>query len=334
MNEQFYRGLIVEYEKKRNRALAQAEQLKKETYEKFPELQSLDEQIQQIGLSFSKALIRSENNSSIKSWEGKLNELKNKKQELLKNAGLAPNAFEPVFECKACNDTGFVAGGMCSCYKQELINIAYKQANLDLIENDNFQVFDEKLYSDNKDIEKYETSVSPRENILKIKNRCLNFVERFDQADTKNLLFIGDPGLGKTFLSNCIAKELLENGKNVIYQTSARLLDMVMDYKMRFDRGDNFKEAEYNKLFEVKLLIIDDLGTEPQNPARLAELFTIINTRLLTQKTKLTRTMLSTNLSLEELNRFYDDRLMSRILGEFDICKFFGEDIRIKKRAG
>lgn len=332
--------LISGYEKKRNRALADAEWKKREMTEKYPELQSIEEQVQQIGLSYTKAMLHineEDQNSYVQSLNMKLKQLKKSKQDIFERIGVPLNAFEPAFECMICKDTGFIEekSQMCSCYKQRLINCAYKQANLDLIDIDNFQSFEEKLYSDEQDVGKYGTKTSPRENILRIKKKCLDFIEDFDKQDTKNLLLIGDPGIGKTFMSNCIAKELLEREKTVIYQTASRLLDMVMDYKMRYDRQEHFKYEEYNKLFEVNLLVLDDLGIEAQNPSRLSELFTIINTRLLTQKTKNTKTILSTNLPLEELNRYYDDRLMSRILGEFYICKFFGDDIRIKRgRAG
>ena len=176
--------------------------------------------------------------------------------------------------------------------------------------------------------------MSPRENILEVKEICLEFIEEFDNPETKNLLFVGEVGRGKTFISNCIIAELMNKGKTVIYKTAPALLDLVMDYKMRYERPETFNEDEYNFLFEADLLIIDDLGAETTNSARFSELFNIINSRILTRHSKCTKTILSTNLPLEKLREYYDVRIMSRILGEFDICKLFGDDIRIKKGRG
>lgn len=337
MNIQVHRSITFEYEKKRNRALLEVEKRKNDIYERYPELRSVDEQLKQVGLTLTKAVLHSDKTSveeHIRTLEQKMDELKKEKHELLAKLGILLDELEPVFECNVCKDTGFIEnknGQMCACYRQRLLNLAYRQSNLELISIENFDMFNPALYAPEADYERYGINKSPRENVLKIKERCLEFIKRFDQPKEKNLLFSGDTGLGKTFLSNSIAKELLDKGKTVIYQTAPRLLDLIMNYKMRFDRQDTFDSDEYNSLFEVDLLIIDDLGAEGLNASRFSELFTIINTRLLTQQSKCTKTILSTNLSLEKMNEYYDDRTMSRILGEFYICKFFGDDIRLKK---
>lgn len=134
-------------------------------------------------------------------------------------------------------------------------------------------------------------------------------------------------GFGKTYLSNCIANELLKNGKTVLYQTAPILFDMILDYKFG---KDNISQEAYQNIFNVDLLIIDDLGTESINSVKHSEIFTILNTRLLNQN-KITKTIISTNLSLKELYNIYDERILSRIVGGYNICKFFGEDIRLQK---
>ncbi len=337
MNIQVHRFIALEYEKKRNRALLEVEKRKNDIYERYPELRSIDEQQRQEGVTLTKAVLHSDKNTAeeyIETLDKKICELKKAKHQLLAKLGILPDELEPVFECNVCKDTGFIEksnGKMCACYRQRLLNLSYRQSNLELLTIENFQTFNAELYAHGGDHERYGINISPRENILRIKEKCLDFIKRFDGPKEKNLLFTGDTGVGKTFLSNCIAKELLDKGKTVIYQTSPRLLDLIMNYKMRFDRQDTFDSDEYNSLFEVDLLIIDDLGAEGLNTSRFSELFTIINTRLLTQQSKCSKTILSTNLSLEKMNEYYDDRTMSRILGEFYICKFFGDDIRLKK---
>lgn len=135
---------------------------------------------------------------------------------------------------------------------------------------------------------------------------------------------------GKTFMSNCIASELLKKGKNVVYQTAPVLLESVINYKM--NKQKNLDNNFYQSILETDLLIIDDLGTELLNNMKLSELFTIINTRILNLNHKITKTIISTNLNVNDIFRIYQDRIGSRIAGYFDIYCFFGEDIRLKRK--
>ena len=145
-----------------------------------------------------------------------------------------------------------------------------------------------------------------------------------DNPSQKNLLFVGNTGLGKTFLANAIAKKMLDNAKSVIYQTAPIFMDKIMEFK--FSQGAD--KSQYYKIFDVDLLIIDDLGTETMTNNKYTELFNIINTRLLNNK----KILISTNLTLNELYERYDERVISRLIGEFRICKFVGDDIRLKKK--
>ena len=131
-------------------------------------------------------------------------------------------------------------------------------------------------------------------------------------------------------MSNCIANEILKKGKTVLYQTAPVLLESVIDYKM--SKTKNVSENIYDSVLNTDLLIIDDLGTETLNSMKLSELFTIINTRILNLNNKITKTIISTNLTLQDLAVQYDDRVMSRLIGNYTICRFFGEDIRLKKK--
>ena len=130
-------------------------------------------------------------------------------------------------------------------------------------------------------------------------------------------------------MSNCIANELLKKGKTVLYQTSPVLLESVIDYKMSKNKSslDNI----YNSVLNCDLLIIDDLGTESLNSMKLSELFTILNTRILNLNNKITKTIISTNLNLNDIFRIYEERIGSRIIGYYDIYRFFGEDLRFKR---
>ena len=131
-------------------------------------------------------------------------------------------------------------------------------------------------------------------------------------------------------MSNCIAKELLKKGKTVLYQTAPVLLESVIDYKM--SKQKNYSENILKSVLESDLLIIDDLGTESLNSMKLSELFTILNTRILNLNRKITKTIISTNLDINDIFKFYNERIGSRIVGNFEIYYFFGEDLRFKKR--
>lgn len=131
-------------------------------------------------------------------------------------------------------------------------------------------------------------------------------------------------------MSNCIASELIKNGKTVLYQTAPILLESVIDYKM--SKQKNPSENIYKSVLEADLLIIDDLGTESLNSMKLSELFTIINTRILNLNNKITKTIISSNLNIKDIFKNYEERIGSRIAGYYDIYYFFGNDLRFKKR--
>lgn len=175
--------------------------------------------------------------------------------------------------------------------------------------------------------EKYRAKISPKKNISNIKDISLRFVANFDDPEEKNLLFTGNTGLGKTFLSNCIAKEILALGKTVLYQTAPIMLDNIIDY--RFGKSD-YSEI-YNNIINVDLLIIDDLGAEATNSSKISELFNIINARLLNSNNHVTKTIISTNLNMNNLMDTYSERIFSRLASYYNICRFFGDDIRLAK---
>ena len=235
----------------------------------------------------------------------------------------------PIYDCKICKDSGYIFENgqtqMCNCLKQKLYNIEYNEKNMTCIKNQTFDNFNINLFSDEINEKKYNSKLSPRENIIDIENAAKDFINNFDDESTKNLIFSGATGLGKTFLSNCIVNDLLKKGKTVMYQTSPVMLDSLISDL--FAKPENQTGISKN-LLSVDLLVIDDLGTENLNSMKFTELYKVINTRLLTGKTK---TIISTNLDLKGLFKTYDERLASRFVGYYDIYRFYGDDIRLKK---
>ena len=325
-------NLLSEYEQKRRKAQMDAELKISKLYEQFPNLEKIDDQINKYAISKTKSILKGNDNTL--EYDNLIEDLKNKKTEFLKKNNINIDLFKPDYECKICNDTGYIQENnksiMCHCLKQRLLNLSYNKSNLSDIKNQNFDNFNLNLFSDEINLKKYKIKCSPRQNIINIRNACKNFIDNFENLDEKNLFFCGNTGLGKTYMSNAIANEILKNGKTVLYQTAPVLLETVIDNKFNKYKNQNSDEF-YKNVLTVDLLIIDDLGTENINSMTVSELFTILNTRILNLNNKPTKTIISTNLSIEQIFKIYEERIGSRIAGYYNIYQFVGEDLRLKR---
>jgi len=322
--------LLSEYDKKRLQAELDLENKLNKFYLKNPDVSNINDKINRISIEISKTILLNNDSDKLDKLNLELKNLKKDKQELLNKLNIKEDFFKPDYSCNLCNDTGYLIQNntcMCTCLKQKLLNVQYNKSNISSLELENFDNFNINLFSNEIDEKKYNSTISPKENLEKIKEISENFIENFDDPQEKNLLFTGNTGLGKTFLTNCIANELLKQGKTVLYQTAPVMLDSILDY--RFGKNNEFN---YNDLLNVDLLIIDDLGTESSNNMKFSELFNILNTRLLNQNNHVTKTIISTNLSLNHLFKTYDERIFSRLVGYYNICRFFGEDLRYKNK--
>lgn len=322
--------LLKKYEQKRAAAIYTSNKLKEDLFNKYPELEKLDNDISSFSVKKIQLILTSQDKEEINKIDQRINKLKQEKINFLTKYNINLDDYQPKFECTKCNDTGYVSTSegnvMCSCIKQQLYNVAYNNSNIYDLENQNFDNFRLDVYSTNVD-PKSKFKLSPQENMKKIKKTCEQFIENFDDPKQMNLLFCGNTGLGKTFLSSCVANELIKQGKTVLYQTAPIMLDKIIDYKFG-KTTDNISKSIYS----ADLLIIDDLGTETKNSLKVTELFNIINSRLLNQDNKVTKTIISTNLSLQDMYNTYEERIVSRIIGNYNACYFYGDDIRIKKR--
>lgn len=333
MNSSTLKNILIEYERKKANAEYEANEKKQKLYEQEPLLQEIETRLSSLAISTTKTLIQNNDGTLLENLKIQIEDLKKQKISILKKLNINEDDLLPHYDCPICKDTGYVTNedyttSMCSCLKQKIFDEEYNKSNISNLKMQNFENFSDTYYSDEINEEKYHAKISPKENINKIKNLCQNFIKNFDNTNEKNLLFTGNTGLGKTFLSSCIANELLKQRKNVLYQTAPVMLDTIIEY--RFGKS-NIDKSMYDNLLSVDLLIIDDLGTECMNQMKFTELFNIINTRLLNQKHTM-KTIISTNLSLKNLYDTYDERIVSRIVGNYNICYFFGDDIRFKKR--
>ncbi len=335
MNNPLLKQILREYEEKRNKAIQEAEARKKELLKVNPRLAEIEKELASISIQTAKSILLSNEKEKAKL----LSDLKKQtaalikeKNTFIKNLSKENNYLNPHFDCKLCKDTGYIqkdnTSQMCSCLKQRIFDIAYNKSNMGNLEKENFSNFNIRIFSDKPDKEKYKSDVSPKQNMLIIKEKAQNFIDNFDNIDEKNLIFMGTTGVGKTFLTNCIANEILKQGKTVLYQTAPVMFDEINDAK--FGR-DESKSNLLENILNVDLLIIDDLGTEKISDSKITELFSIINTRLLNQNHKITKTIISTNLNVDELFKTYTTRIGSRLAGNYRFLRFFGEDLRFKK---
>ena len=328
--------LLIEYEQKKRAAEYEAEKRKEKIYRQIPRLEEIDDEINKISINKTKNILVNKFNDSINTeLENKILLLKKEKEKILKDANFDVSYFKPHYECEKCKCTGYITypnkkAEMCTCLRQRLINALYNKSNLSNLQKENFSNFNINRFSDEVNIEKYQMNISPRKNINRIKSASINFIEKFDDAETKNLFFTGNTGLGKTYMTNCIANELLKKGKTVLYQTAPVLLETIIDNKFNKYKNSNINDFN-NQVLNADLLIIDDLGTECINSMKISELFTILNSRSLNLNNKITKTIISTNLSIEKIFNIYEERIGSRIAGFYDIYYFFGDDLRLMK---
>ena len=311
MDSKAYEVIKKKFYEKREEKIKKANQKKERIYLENEILKNLEEKKNLLALKITRNILNEDKITSRVEQENmkiKLDKIDKQIEKEYKSLGIDKNDFLPDFDCKICNDTGIMEIGgkkkYCTCFTQAVINETYKQVNILKIDVENFDTFEMGFYSTEVNKEKYGLSKSPRQNIEQIKNIATHFSDNIDLSS---------------------AKKVLDMGKSVIYQTSPIFMDSIMQYKFSFD---NEKKEMYNKIFEVDLLIIDDLGTETMTNNKYTELFNVINTRLLKNK----KIIISTNLTLNELFNRYDERIISRLIGEFKICKFIGEDIRLKKK--
>lgn len=329
-NNDTVKELLKDYEKKHLKAINDLDIRMQSLYQKYPQLLEIENKLNSLGISTAKYILSNNDSSYLSNLKLEIEKLKLEKNNILKHLNIDETYLKPNFECNICNDTGFITQNyktiMCPCLKQKLLDIEYNKSNIFNLDKENFKKFNFNLYSDEINKEKYNSNISPRENIKIIKELSEQFIKDFNNPSAKNLLFTGNTGLGKTFISNCIANELLNSGKTVLYQTAPVMLDSIIDYRF----GKNNSQNICDHIYSVDLLIIDDLGTESMNNMKFTELFNIINTRLLNNSNHITKTIISTNLNMKNLYQTYDERIVSRFVGYYNICRFFGEDIRFK----
>ena len=199
MSNEVLNSLLKEYEQKKLQAELDLEKRKEELYEKIPKLQEIENKLNSFAISTAKNILLN-SNSSMEPLEKQIEKLKTEKARILKEANLPDNYLQPNYECSICKDTGYVTKNnykteMCNCLKQKLLDASFNKSNMANLNKENFNNFRENLFSDEIDVSKYHFNISPRQNIKNIKEKCIQFVENFENPEYKNLLFTGNTGL-------------------------------------------------------------------------------------------------------------------------------------------
>ena len=316
-----YDKIMRDYNRKQAENYHRYEQRIAETHEKFPRLKEIDEEVASLSASKARALLTG-TASGTADLKKSIAALRRERETLLAANGYPEDYLEMTYSCPLCQDTGYVEDKKCSCFKKAEVELLYAQSNLrEILQKENFEHFSFDYYSDT--IKNDATGLSSLETAQRAYDTAKDFVNNFDRK-FQNLFIYGNTGVGKTFLSHCIAHELLDTSHCVLYFSAYDLFDMLA--QSAFSRkSDSLQEEDI--IFDCDLLIIDDLGTELTNSFVSSQLFLCINERIMRRKS----TIISTNLQLENFSDTYSERTFSRIVSNYQMVKLIGKDIRIQK---
>ena len=318
-----YEQLMLGYYDKQVRTKHLLQKRYQEVLSAIPDIGRLDDDIRSLSVSYARqSLTKGLKEGNL---QEKIDAITKEKESLLTRHGFPADYLKPVYECPDCEATGYIDGVKCHCFAKAIVNFLYSQSNLqEVLERENFSFFHLDFYPD--DYIEETTGQTPRDNMRNILDTVNNFIRDFDTRHD-NLLLYGNTGVGKTFLTNCIAKELLDKSHTVVYLTSLKLFDILETYKFEKGRAQDEKDATVSYILNSDLLILDDLGTELNNSFTSSQLYYCIDTRKNSGKS----TIISTNLSFDDLRERYSERIFSRITSSYTLIKVTGDDIRLKK---
>ena len=317
-----YDAILRVYQERQLRRKREQDQCIREAFSKIPRLAEIDAEVASLSIKKARVLL-SQNPPEDFDLEAAIRDLAEERRVLLLSGGFPEDYPELRYDCPRCRDTGFIGNQKCSCFRKAEVSLLYTQSNLqEILKEENFDHFRLSCYAD--DVTDPASGLSARKTAAQALDRAWKFVKNFS-SQFENLCLYGDTGVGKTFLSHCIAKELIERGFSVIYFTAFDLFELLERHK--FSSSEEIVDA-HRHIFDCDLLIIDDLGTELTNSFVASQFFLCINERILRKKS----TVISTNLSMEQFADIYSERTFSRILSHYKMIRLFGNDIRVQKR--
>jgi len=323
LNNSQYQAIMRSYEQKQRINKDKLKRRYEEVEEKLPALPRLEESASILSVQYGKKLLNGDD-TPLEAYKIELDFLLKQKAEYLVQGGFPADYLEPLYDCHDCLDTGYIGNQKCHCFKNAAIKLLYEQSNLkEILEHENFASFSYQYYPESFIDSK--NGRNAKEVIQEAVAICKSFIDSFSTA-FQNLYIYGNIGVGKTFLLNCIAKEIMDREHSVLYFSATELFDILV--KGAFTKGDVDRLNLTELIYSCDLLLIDDLGTEFVNQATVTQLFTCLNERLLNKKS----VIISSNLSPKDLANLYNERVLSRIANTYDILRIIGDDIRLQKK--
>ena len=315
-------------DRRKERTAAQARR-EAEIYARLPRVAEIDKQLKGTVYQIIAASLKEgrDPTPSIQVIKDRNLSLQAERTRLLLDNGFGADALDGQPICPRCNDTGWVGARMCTCLKQLCAQEQIRELSklLDLGEQ-SFETFSMDYYSP---LPWPGETLSPRENMEFIFDMCSNYARKFGRFKVRNLFLSGPPGLGKTFLSACIARTVSEKGFSVVYDTAVNIFARFEEQKFARDRQDAEEARDETKRYlGCDLLILDDLGSELTTPFVQSALYTLVNARLMANQ----QTVISSNLSMEQVRQRYTPQIASRLEGEYRVLPFYGEDIRLQRK--
>lgn len=305
--------------------------LERELYAKEPRLRELDAALRGTMADLARLATGGKSvapdGPEIAAIRARSEALQAERARLLAALGCAPGDLDSTPACPLCGDTGWTSGGMCACLKQLCAQEQLRAltALLNLTDEQDFDRLRLDVYSDRP---WQGQSRSPRENMRRVVQVCEGYARQFPGYPLKNLLLSGGTGLGKTFLSGCIAREVSRRGYSVVYDTAIRLFSAFETRRFTRDAGEERQARDDTRRYlGCDLLILDDLGSELTTPLSQSSLYEVVNSRLQSGR----HTVISTNLSMDHIAQRYTPQLASRIGGLYQELTFYGDDLRLRE---
>ncbi len=321
-NRENYRRIKQEFTAKHLAAGETQRMRMREVEAKHPELAQINEALASTGLRIFEAAMggRDGLEQRVERLRHENEELLSQRADLLAMIGYPTDYLDLKYECEKCQDTGFIDHGerLCSCMRRALVLAGYETSGIGLLmEKQTFDNFSLQYYTEPADKKRMEL----------VLDTVRRYVEVFSDQKSQNLLFFGQTGLGKTHLSSAIAKSLIDRGFDVLYETAQNLFGDFEDERFNRTYNTGMDEKKTDRYFACDLLIIDDLGAELSNQFTAACLYNLINTRYNAGKS----CIISTNLTHSEIEKRYSQRVLSRLLGQYQNLQFTGRDVRMMK---
>lgn len=321
-----YNAIMRDYERTQMNNRHSQERRVKEIYQRIPAVREIDSTVGLKAVERARQLLEGDT-AARERLKREIAELGEQRTALLTAYGYPENYLEMSYVCPDCRDTGYIEGKKCHCFKQAQMKLLYAQSNVaQIIKKENFSTFSYECFDNRRIVP--EVGMTTAQYMKKVAEQCLRFARELGK-EGGNILFTGNTGVGKTFLTNCIAKVAMDSYYSVLYLSANDLFEVFSKNRFESHSEEEIRDT-YQSVLECDLLIIDDLGTEVNNSFTSSQLFYCINDRLASSRS----TIISTNLSLNMLRDNYTDRVTSRIISGYQIIPLYGEDLRRRKLLG